>query len=908
MDEKEALKTLIEQSEIKEALSLLESDKEVSKGLIEEYMANAFNTSGKNSMLDHDCFIRLFNLAIRFDVCSLSKIEPLINDDQIFKNENGDICILPEEFGNFLAHGISDIDDEKKLEGYYFSDKASIWLKEALYYAIKIFLSVPIGLNGLDCILEPAVIKERHKILVGFYINIIGEINKSLSGRSCDSNDCNNLIYELLQADKMIFNIALDSYYKNYYESIELKKLIRDIVIKVITKPNFSNNSKLLQDFFNCLKLIAPEIFCKAKEVESFIKNLWRTLYKLDIFETPSILEIGKKIFDVVKNNTGCKEDNTVKIGIQMVHQYPINTRNNPCTDEEYYNEITEYLEIKKLPWNVYSTAKKEYANVRNQYETLISRIDIIEEKCERLIRDSEEVSQDIIAKQRKKILTEDSREDKNTLLTELQRCKVLETLYKPGNQTEMASAERANGDSYLEYCKETLAKVFDFFTNISEVEKHEETLKIWVLSDVQNTKTGERSIDRGYEISEKFTQYYRIIKQFNELLDDDPWKTIHIIMYRVKALTFMNEIRDRHWKKSGLKIFDESSEEYKILNSEIDNHPLNFKEIMKVSDIMLYQDHLDMVIDEAITNINKNIHGSICIKKRKPILNKILQIFENEKDYDLVVNMIPIQVEGLFADYLDDSLLYESELHMEKFQQIYKYVLNKKASLIDLNGLNLGFDAIGYFKYYFNSVLRNTVAHGNYKLLLIGDNRFQNLSEAQALKILAYEMILDLNFIIDVVAKSNEIDEALRYVQYTSESIQTEKSSLIDDPDVDTEDTQLLFMKYERLFLDLIGESRFNFGKYHDGILITFEPLQVLYWIFNPQFEEVLKKEIVVPIRETLLSEKFWKYVYDNIEKWNPVFNRGRFRGVLKKLIPLLYKNGTAFDYVKRLHNMMED
>lgn len=393
--------------------------------------------------------------------------------------------------------------------------------------------------------------------------------------------------------------------------------------------------------------------------------------------------------------------------------------------------------------------------------------------------------------------------------------------------------------------------------------------------------------------LRDRFAPYLRIISQFNEILGNDPWTTLRLMKYRIKGILFFNEINNRHRQKSGHKLHDKSSEEYREYWSEVEGHHLYVNALMQIKQGTEYLDRLRNVMQQTKDMLRRNLDDSLCLRKRAGVIKEIISQFEAEK-YDIILNLIPVQVEGLFSDYLENSLLFDAEAGkkgMKTFEQIYKSVLMHKVWMADQKDLNLGFDTIGYFKYYFNSVYRNTVAHGNYRLLFKCGSDFDDLSEEETVEIVAHELMLDLNYIVDAVARSNELDEARNYLLYTSASLVNIKND--DEENDDFRDSDMIAdLRYERLFLDLIGESRYNSGRYRHGVFISHDPVQLLYWIFNPAFEEIVGKEVVDPIREALVSKGFWDYAVSNIEKKLWRRDGKDLKRAISRLMPILKQN----------------
>ena len=288
-------------------------------------------------------------------------------------------------------------------------------------------------------------------------------------------------------------------------------------------------------------------------------------------------------------------------------------------------------------------------------------------------------------------------------------------------------------------------------------------------------------------------------------------------------------------------------------------------------------------------------------------VILQILSLFQNE-EFEAVINIIPIQIEGLFADFLDNSLLYRMESDLTTYKQIYTFEFRKKAKMVETKRLNLGFETIGYFRYYFNSVYRNTVAHGNYWLLINGDVPSDSICDAQTIAILAHDLIFDLNYIIDVVAMSNEIDEAKSYLTYTAKELSNEdfdkkiseeykSEEFLTSEDEDLQYINKMDARYVRLYLDLLGESRFNTRNYLKGILVSHEPVQLLFWIFNPIIEKAIGDDSCKKIRAVLLSSEFWKYVAIKLQR-GLILNDGHtLDTVIDLLMPQLKKNSSVFE-----------
>ena len=491
----------------------------------------------------------------------------------------------------------------------------------------------------------------------------------------------------------------------------------------------------------------------------------------------------------------------------------------------------------------------------------------------------------------------------------------------EPASQTEPNDqcVEKRHADGYLEYCKKSLEEVFKLIVieqdavqiDVQEIDNKslEKQIRKWVImecssnhsdfgdeiaaidngdkndqldghNDERNNTTTNDVFAKGFSLKEDvFDRYLSLLDQFEELLRNTPDETIHNMRCRIKALPFMEKILQKYRMKYGVKIADKESNEYKEYFNELSTHPLHADRFSKIKDASAYLEHLRNAAPQAINMIGDNLEKSACFNRRADIVKKVISFIRNG-DYSLVVNVVPVQIEGLVSDYLENSLLYETQIDFKNYSPIYKEVFERKASRVMSKGLNLGFDIIGYFKYYFSSVCRNTVAHGNYWLLYNDYSFLENTDEELALEILAYEMLFDLNTIIDAIAKSNEIDEAKQYIESTSKQIREEGA-------------------YERLLYDLMGKSRYNIRNYQTGVFVENEPKQILYWCFNPYFEKLNGKADIEVIRNTLTSEGFWKFVKDYVDGVSFSFvteaEKYKLESSLKALMSNLKKNADA-------------
>lgn len=101
-------------------------------------------------------------------------------------------------------------------------------------------------------------------------------------------------------------------------------------------------------------------------------------------------------------------------------------------------------------------------------------------------------------------------------------------------------------------------------------------------------------------------------------------------------------------------------------------------------------------------------IDSMYCLQNRKQILHTIIDLFENQK-YLLFMNLVVIQIEGLFNDmFLDANIQNRLDGQFDLFEKDdLRRKLDKNSTIMEIE------EAVLYFKFYFNNLIRNKVAHG---------------------------------------------------------------------------------------------------------------------------------------------------------------------------------------------------
>ena len=458
--------------------------------------------------------------------------------------------------------------------------------------------------------------------------------------------------------------------------------------------------------------------------------------------------------------------------------------------------------------------------------------------------------------------MLKDIEDEKNKLIYNYFYEKELNVVYKEISQEEYSGLL----PYYLKKIKEFLNKFCGDIDNFELVDKKIKEISIqFSFSD--------------YKVEDYFLSYSNGLEGISLLIGNTPTTTLYKLFYKIKFIPFFKKIREKYYKSN-------KNSPIEKIQMEIENHPL-YHETLINKNIEDYHLTLEDYLDEIVSSIKEVLSKSVCLKKRREIIEYCLDLAKLKKD-ELLINLLPIQIEGLFIDLLESSEIYEYINDIGLYRTILNLELVKKIDFGVQKDINIYLETEGYFKYYFNSIIRNTIAHGNYKLLI--ENRINILNENGNYKennsniverIFVLELLLDLNYLINSIYEVNEIDTAVKYIEYYS------------DKTFDFSKSKDKNLFYELLFKDLIGiRERLKLSEYKPKLFVIYEPLQIIYWIFNPYYEKYLDKNIVKFLRTTICSLDFWEYINKKINEeieWNKKLKKEMLKKIIKKMFYLL-------------------
>lgn len=639
---------------------------------------------------------------------------------------------------------------------------------------------------------------------------------------------------------------------------------LKSLLIHLIIRSESGFNASWFEDYFQCLYQLDPLIAAKIYDAEEYIRSLIRCKDP-EIFRFERIEDIGKylcaKTVGAVKN-IDC---DIVKIAIKRLKRYPFNERPYPINDEQYYREICDYLGLKRIPNAIYMQANNLYQKVFiERYSALKKRIECLIRKTEMDQQEAEKEKDNIIAETNgtHSLFKEMDAEIRQLVQNEIW-AKELNSLHKPGS---------ANGAGMLDYIQKQVGRFFQAFCGEGSSQE-----KV-------NDKLREISIRCAYgdtvEIEDYFRPYQQVLEHLEALLTEDPRSVLQNMFYHVKFIPFAEQLQNEYKSricaaKGGER--DALVGEMRRKKKEHSLYPANLIASAKKG-LTSYTTVLERYVAQTVKSIRTELDHSVCLKKRKAVIQQCLDMIEHG-DNELVINLLPVQMEGLFADlleyttvykYIGDIKLYKSQLNLE---------LAEKIEQSGASDINIPFGAAVYFKYYFSGVIRNTVAHGNYFLLAesrgIHGDWSKDSDGSHVKRVLALELLLDLNYLVSMISEINEIDTAKRYIQSTAEHC----------AGTDDEKKEIL---YDCLFRDLNQtRDRFNLSQYKFGMFVTYDARQILLWIFNPYYEQYIDAKHLHMVRNTVCSTEFWTYILKYLgEPETGVLRVKEFGNTVKKML----------------------
>lgn len=737
--------------------------------------------------------------------------------------------------------------------------------------------------------------------LVAFYVvsSFLQSIPEKCLNNTFTSDDCDKALCEFYIKVLSLFttefdehqtalflpvlNVIIEKILDDQFVSGELVSKAYNTIVNLIVSSSSGFNYSGFKLYYRWIKQLDAEQYGTVIKAEKFIRR-WRDLEQEDFYSFDTLEEIGKYLFDRVKTEIGA-DDKCVKVALKRINYYPFNSRNAPYTDDGYSLELCGYLEIIEPPKRNYDRAIELCREIKKRYKEITVKIDCLIDETKELQKNAKIRSDKIIAKSLTIKMAYNVAAYKEKLVKEFFELKQLQTLWKEETIKDKNGKYIQRESGVLVYLKNVLKENMKLFLDrdaeeqedIVGEEKQEvpvssdendnipehvlNLLKKWVLDCARKQPSNQNET-----IDDRFNIFFNNLSNFDKLLNHTPVEIIRIIGYRIKFKPFYEKIKNRYWMKHSKQLMIKRSFWQREFSREVGVHPLNYSKLLKISDSDKYLRILSSVCEELINDLLDTINKPV-FTNRRGVLKGAIDSFKNG-DYEVVINLLPVQIEGLFADFIEFSSLYKFQNDLRKYVNSLELQLVPKIQSLD----GLDFDYVAYFKHYFNSIMRNTIAHGNYVQYINSRISSDFASKDASIKILAAELMLDLNALLYIMVDNTEIDTARMYIDMTADCLtKSDDDEDSDKIEISNEERlkrkhKFLELKYERLFLDLIGENRFNPNYLKGSIFVSYKPKQVLYWIFNDEMEQYFDAEKLKIVRKELCSGEFWEYILSKL------------------------------------------
>jgi hypothetical protein len=475
-----------------------------------------------------------------------------------------------------------------------------------------------------------------------------------------------------------------------------------------------------------------------------------------------------------------------------------------------YYTALCKILRIQKLPSEIIVDVQREYEKIFvHEYNNVLNKYHIEIEQINRKLNQVKEDSNIIKNTPSSYSFMRDISEDENKLYNLVSECNLLRT------RKEML-------EFALSYVNSKLSSFCDLYdTQSVENAKRRMTLKLAKNND--------------FDVEVFFLSYQHNIK----LLEDDIDRP-YGLFFKVKMFV-INEMAEktcqslRYTKSQDEAI--KAYQEYLSLVPSIDD--LN---LYRTTDPNTYNTVLEKLISDynLLDRLINDLNSSVCLRNRKNILLKAVNLYK-QGEFEIFNSMIPTQVEGMFEDYLKDTTTF---LRFSKMDIYNNAVLKDKIRRLQDVNTDIYPDAVEYFMYYYNNMIRNKIAHGKYS---------GNLEEKIQDEIFAKELILDLLMLVYMLSRTSETEKMYRFIH----------GYHIDSNRYSTLGEKLCF---GRLFNDMIGQKLIL---EYDSIN-QYKPIQVVYWLINPYYEKIYEQVAdvneLLELRSKFLSKEFWEYVLNRL------------------------------------------
>ena len=532
------------------------------------------------------------------------------------------------------------------------------------------------------------------------------------------------------------------------------------------------------------------------------------------IFTMTSMKELGELYYNHVLNEVENADTDLLNTVIRTIKPSDIEYN----SQEDYYIALCQILHLKRLPSEVWVEVTKEYDEIFVQrYSVVTQKYQVEVNRIDAELNQTKADSDTIKNSKPSYSLMRDISTDEQKLYELCLKCNSLRT------RKEMLMFS-------MDYVTSQLSDFCDM-KDIQSVEmaKQQETLKL--------------SKNDTYDAKFLFSSYRDYVD-----IAEDRLNRPYALFFKVKIYIIAEKARKQYHYSCYTKSSSEAIDEYKKYVEQIPK--IDDLHAHKNSNLESYNMDLDKLICDykLLEELKDMLQSSVCLRGRKNILLKSVELYERG-EYEVLNNILPIQIEGMFADYLHDTTTF---LRFSKMDIYSDAVLKDKIRHLQEIKSDIYPEAVEYFMYYFNNMIRNRVAHRRYK-----GNPEQQIQD----EIFAKELILDMAMLVHMLSRKSETEKMYRFIH----GYKKHYERIIHSP----KDHKC----FGALFNDMIGNK--TIADY--DTLDTYRPIQVAYWLVNPYYEKIYEqiddKKDLLELRNEFLCNEFWEYVY---ERLNDIINKG--------------------------------
>lgn len=532
------------------------------------------------------------------------------------------------------------------------------------------------------------------------------------------------------------------------------------------------------------------------------------------IFTMTSMKELGELYYNHVLNEVENADTDLLNTVIRTIKPSDIEYN----SQEDYYIALCQILHLKRLPSEVWVEVTKEYDEIFVQrYSVVTQKYQVEVNRIDAELNQTKDDSDTIKNSKPSYSLMRDISTDEQKLYELCLKCNSLRT------RKEMLMFS-------MDYVTSQLSDFCDM-KDIQSVEmaKQQETLKL--------------SKNDTYDAKFLFSSYRDYVD-----IAEDRLNRPYALFFKVKIYIIAEKARKQYHYSCYTKSSSEAIDEYKKYVEQIPK--IDDLHAHKNSNLESYNMDLDKLICDykLLEELKDMLQSSVCLRGRKNILLKSVELYERG-EYEVLNNILPIQIEGMFADYLHDTTTF---LRFSKMDIYSDAVLKDKIRHLQEVKSDIYPEAVEYFMYYFNNMIRNRVAHGRYK-----GNPEQQIQD----EIFAKELILDMAMLVHMLSRKSETEKMYRFIH----GYKKHYERIIHSPKE--------HKCFGALFNDMIGNK--TIADY--DTLDTYRPIQVAYWLVNPYYEKIYEqiddKNDLLELRNEFLCNEFWEYVY---ERLNDIINEG--------------------------------